>query len=261
MKEGDGMTSSKHICYRTVISITFYLCFSFFALAITAYAWFTITNQNDARLISDLTEIETSYQFYVYQDHYNQGDQLKDLYNQLCLDTEVFCYKEIEEPTINHLFNGSIAPGSRFSFALVITNLTDKQAYLKLDFGGIRSTQAPDAYNLIQIAFEYQVTKISYMNEGVETPDRSTYHPIIRYQNHFGLSSNELYPIVKNVPTLDIYTGSNELIVYFELYFDPSIYGRDLEGNPYPNSNIFMNQTLWIEHLYMMITIHPEEGA
>ena len=73
----------------------------------------------------------------------------------------------------------------------------------------------------------------------------------IDYTN--SLFSNDLvakYPLV-NKMSLN-YLEYSKVVIYFNIYFAPNIYGVDEFGQPYENSNIFMGQIFRINTINMM---------
>jgi len=60
------------------------------------------------------------------------------------------------------------------------------------------------------------------------------------------------------VPVINQDFTSSTVVVYFDLYFDETIYGVDAFGVPNSNSNIFMNQSFTIEHIFMKMSLSPE---
>jgi hypothetical protein len=125
---------------------------------------------------------------------------------------------------------------------------------LQLDLGGLQSIGFDLEVNKIQSAFEYEVTKISYIENEVESEDQKDNGIINYYNQAFTVDNSSLYPLVSNVP-LGIENHSNSIIVvYFDLYFNPTVYGEDEFGIPYTNSNIFMDQIFRVNHIYMTVS-------
>ena len=230
----------------------------YFMLALTVFtvvifAWYTLTDINKASLVSQISGVEAEYEFYVYQDSAKNGSNEVTLVDNVCSIGEDLCYEYIPNPTFSHLIPGYTAPGERFSFAIKITSVGKTEGYLSLDFKHVLSFGYDIDQNKIQIAYEYQVDKISYLNAGVETSDYKDTGSIIYGNQHFNYSNMIVYNLVSNVPFgLEGDTNST-VVIYFDLYFDPMIYGETSEGVPYINSNIFMNQILTIEHLVMSV--------
>ena len=46
----------------------------------------------------------------------------------------------------------------------------------------------------------------------------------------------------------------SKVIIYFDVYYDPQIFGQDLDGTPHTNSHAFINQTIVINDIYMNVT-------
>jgi len=236
-----------------MVSLT-YFTLSLFILTSIIYAWFTMTNTNRASLVAGISGVEAEYQFYIYQDTYRDGSQNPTLENNVCTSGQTdLCYEFISNPTVPTLINGYVAPGERFSFAIRIVSVGSSAGRLRLDLGGLISEGYDLNVNKIQSAFSYEVTKISYIDMGVESQDQKEQAPIVYYQQHFMYDNDGPYQLVENVP-MGQQNGQNSIIIiYFDLYFDPFVYGFDMYGVPYTNSNIFMNQRLIVNHIFMTV--------
>lgn len=236
-----------------MVSLT-YFTISLFILTSIVYAWFTMTNTNRANLVAGISGVEAEYQFYIYQDTYRNGSSSLTLENNVCTPSKTDeCYELITNPTVPTLIPGFVAPGERFSFAIRIVSVGASSGRLRLDFGGLTSQGFDLDVNKIQSAFSYEVTKISYIDMGIESSDQKDQEPIVYYSEHFVYDNNGPYPLVESVP-MGQQNGQNSIIViYFDLYFDPFVYGFDIYGEPYTNSNIFMNQIFTVNHIFMTV--------
>ena len=241
--------------HRMIVVSSMYIILALSLLTVSMYAWFTLTNENSANLVSQISGVEAEYQFYIYQNSLHEGSDELTLIDNVCTYSgEDMCYEYIPNPTYAHLIDGKVAPGERFSFAIKIISVGSTQGRLQLDLGGVESINYDLDVNKIQTAFKYEVTKISYIENDVESTDQKD-NGIINYSNEYFTSElATIYPLVSNVP-LGIESHSNSIIVvYFDLYFDPTIYGEDINGIPYTNSNIFMNQIMKVNYIYMTVS-------
>lgn len=249
--ENKSIHSHKKMIY---VSIT-YLTLSILVFTVSVFAWFTFTNVNDARLIQNISGVEAEYEFYIFKDSTHSGSTDLRLMENLCSPTKTDqCYEYIPNPTTMYIVDGLAAPGDRFSFALRIISVGSTSGYIDLDIGNILSIGYDRIENKIQTAFTHEIKKISLLIDGVEYQDMKDESPTM-YQNGYFNAYDSYYTLVQNAPLVNEGTISSSTIVYFDFYFDPHIYGIDMEGIPYTNSNIFMNQALQIRNIYM--TLHP----
>ena len=65
------------------------------------------------------------------------------------------------------------------------------------------------------------------------------------------------YSMLNNVP-LGYTAVDSVIIIFFDVIFDPTVYGEDEFGTPYTNSNIFMGQSVTINHIYMNLSPNQE---
>lgn len=246
----------KHTYKRMMITSILYLSLSMMIFIVSVFAWFTLTDVNNASLVNNISGVEAEYEFYVFKDSTHSGSTDLRLVENLCSPTNIDqCYEQIYDPTSLTFIDGLIAPGDRFSFALKIISVGSTRGYVDLSLGNIFSYGYSEIENKLQIAFTHEVTKVSKLIDYIESEDIKDQSPTI-YQNGYFLSANNItYPLVTNVPLSREGMIQSATIVYFDFYFDPNIYGVDTEGMPYTNSNIFMNQTLQIKNIYMII--HP----
>ncbi len=240
--------------HRMIIVSSMYIVLALSILTVSVYAWFTLTNINNANLVSQISGVEAEYQFYIYQNEMHEGSQDLTIIDNTCSTGEDLCYLYIPNPTYPHLINGKVAPGERFSFAIKIISVGTSEGRLRLDLGGLQSIGYDLPVNKIQTAFSYEVTKVSYIDDNIESTDQKD-NGIINYTNQYFDSENStLYPLISNVPFGMESDQNSIIVVYFDLYFDPTIYGENALGIPYTNSNIFMDQILIINHIYMTVS-------
>lgn len=234
-----------------VSMVYFMLALTIFTVVI--FAWYTLTDVNRANLVSQVSGVEAEYEFYVYRDSEKNGSNELTLIDNVCLLDEDLCYEYILNPTTNTLIPSYVAPGERFSFAIKITSVGKTAGFLSLDFKDIYSGGYDIIQNKIQIAFYYNVDKISYVNDNVESPDFKDTNGIIYNNQHFAYDNDYVYSLVSEVPFGQEGDVNSTVVIYFDLYFDPMIYGQTSEGVPYTNSNIFMNQIFAVNHIVMSI--------
>lgn len=239
---------------RMLIMSTLYVLSACFLLSITTYAWFIMTNTTKTSLVSAISEVEAEYDFYIYQDSWHDGNENPLLSEQLCdREDDDGCYQLIQDPS--HVFDWmqSIAPGERFSFAISIVSI-GTEAYLSLDMGHIESFGYTDPSLQIKYAFFYEITKLSYIVSGVEGLDQKDVSPTTRFQGYFNQADDAIYPLIHDIPLNHIQGEHVVIVVYFDLYYDPSVIYRDEYGIPFDNLNHLMGQSLAIEDIYMMIS-------
>ena len=240
--------------HRLIMVSTTYIFLALSILTVSVYAWFTLTNENKASLVSQVSGVEAEYEFYIYENQMHEGSDNLTLIDNVCSDGGDLCYRYIPNPTYAHLINGKVAPGETFSFAIKIISVGTSEGKLQLDLGGLQSTNYDIEINKIQSAFRYEVTKVSYIENNQETTDQKDLGTIVHYNQFFTYDNDAFYPLITNVP-LGIENHSNSIIVvYFDLHFDSNVYGQDTLGVPYTNSNIFMDQILIVNHIYMTIS-------
>jgi hypothetical protein len=239
---------------KLIFSVGYFLA-SVLLLTMVTYAWFTLTNTNTAALVATASGVEAEYQFYIYQDNNFDGNPVDPvLTGNVCIDPDSLdCYLFIPNPTSAYLVPRDMAPGDRISFALKITNIGTTDGELSLIFGDVQSYGFELAVNKLQTAYVYGVSKISYVNNEIESPDIKENEGIEYYVQHFVFNQSENYRLVRFVPVSPRDTINNVVIVYFDFYFDPGIKGFDPMGEPLANSNIFRNQMFTIGTIYMTL--------
>ena len=240
---------------KLVFSSILYIAVALTMTTYVTYAWFTITNTNRADLVSNISEIEAEYEFFIYQNQAKDGSDELTLIDNVCLlEDENLCYKFIPNPTSAVMLDGSTAPGEKISFAIRITSVNNQIGVLKLDLADLVSTGYDKDENKLQTAYYYQVDKVSYVNYGIETDDVKDLYDINYHQGFFTYDNDSIYPLVSRVPMRNEENVDTMIVIYFNLYFDPFVYGIDDQGLPYTNSNIFLNQTLTIQHIFMGVS-------
>ncbi len=233
-----------------MMAITYVLIAVLLVTSIT-FAWFTLTNNNKVSLVNQVSGVEAEYDFYVYNDPTHSGSSNLTLINNTTTNDEEYGkYLEILNPTSNILIPGYIAPGEVFSFAIAVQNVGSTNGNVSLSFSQVYSNNYSDADNKIQQAMGYEVTKISYLTEGFETEDYKDINNVDYINSHF---SNETLPRYELVNSMSLnYLEYDTVVIYFNIYFDPHVYGTDPYGIPYTNSNIFMGQTFQINTINMV---------
>ncbi len=240
----------------TIVSLL-YVLFAFFMLMVVTYAWFLLTNQNNANLIQTVSSVEAEYQYYVYNDEAHIGSLEPTLIDNVTTTGEDLAYELVPNPTAPSLIDGYIAPSERFSFAIKITNIGSGLGYLSLSFGQVSSFGFDREENRIQNAVYYEVTNIAYTYDNTETADIKDTSPVYYDSQYFNQSQAFVYNMLKNVPIG--YTPTDSvIIIFFDIIFDHTIYGVDEFDQPYTNSNIFMGQSLTINHIYMNLSPNQE---
>lgn len=237
-----------------------YLLISIFMFSVVTYAWFTITDTNQTHLAVKTSGVEAEYKFYVYKNILHSGSNHMTLIDNVCVIgiKEDLCYEEANNPISPQLIEGSVAPGERFSFAIAIQSLGSTQGYVDLTLGNLESVGYDIEENKIQTAFGYEVTKISYIKDDVETEDVKNLYSYQTF-NHFSHLDDQYYPLITDVSLVYQEQHAGYLIIYFDLYYDPTVFGQDPYGIPYTNSHIFMSQTFHIHDVYMNVS--SQKGA
>lgn len=245
---------STKVYRKLILTSSMYIVLAISLLFVSVYAWFTLTNESNASLVSSISGVEAQYEFYIYQNANHEGSNNPTLEDNVCDIGGDLCYEYIPNPTAPYLFDGKVAPGETFSFAIKITSVGTSVGKLRLELGGIDSIGASSVNDEIQQAFSYNVAKISYIEDGIESSDQKDIAPIEYFSQTFSTEINTEYQLVNSVPLGIDGLSNSTVIVYFNVYFDPTIYGFDTYGTPYTNSNIFMSQIFRINYIYMIIS-------
>ncbi|MGD9605251.1 MAG: hypothetical protein AB7V00_03715 [Bacilli bacterium] len=224
------------------------------------FAWITLSNSTSGSLVATVGEVDAEYSFYIYLDSTKDGNANPSLTNQCLSGSEDGCYfliENTENPLAEsvYVFGGTekVFPNDRFSFALKVKNIGDFASELTLDFLNLVSQGFDIDDNKIQVAYYYEVTKITYLVSGVESADVKDNVGITLYENHFVKDNDLRYHLVENIPLSNTDPNTTEAIVYFDLYFDPLVTGYTLLGEPMNNSNAFENQLFTISQIGIIL--------
>ncbi len=235
------------------INTTLYVFIIFLLITTVTFAWFSVTNNDKAALIVQISDVEAEYEFYVYNDPTHSGSSNLTLFDNVTANpNEYDKYLFIADPTATTLIDGFTAPGERFSFAIKISNIGSTTGHVDLSFSNVESFNYERVENKIQIAYQYSVTKISYISDVMETDDQKDLQDMNYFSQHFEYVSGLSYDLVQNIPLQ--YQDTNSVVIYFDFYFDPFVYGIDENDIPYDNSNIFMGQTLTVYTINMALS-------
>ncbi len=236
-----------------LINATIYVFIIVLMLTTVTYAWFSLTNHNRATLVTQVSGVEAEYEFYIYNDPTHSGSQSYTLIDNTTNNPdELNKYLFITDPTNVTLIDEYSAPGERFSFAIKIANIGTTTGHVTLSLYNIESELYDRVENKIQTAYEYSVEKISYIADGVESEDQKDIQSLNYYADHFDYMSGLRYYLVDHIPLQ--YGEGTSVVIYFDLYFDPTVYGIDAYGQPYKNSNIFMGQKFTIYTIDMVLS-------
>jgi hypothetical protein len=247
------MKKLNHTKMRLMMIITVYLLIGILLITSVTFAWFTLTNENKAVFVAEISGVEAEYEFYIYNDPTFYGSSNLTLINNTTIDEEEYNkYLKVADPTTAQIIPGYAAPGDVFSFAIKVTNVGTTTGKLDLALSNIVSYGYDLEVNKIQTAFEYGVTQISYINNNVESSDQKDILNLNYTVDHFESTNNETYDLITDVPLG--YITDTVVVIYFDLTFDPHIYGEDASGTPYTNSNIFMGQTILVNTIYMNLS-------
>lgn len=235
---------------RLFMMATIYVLIAILLITSITYAWFTLTNHNEALFVTQVSGVEAEYEFYIYNDPSLSDNSNLTLIDNTTSDIETYHkYYLIPDPTSNYLIPEYMAPGDVVQFALKVTNVGTTAGRLSLSLSNVLSQYYDLDVNKIQTAFEYRVVKISYINDGIESVDQKDIENMSYGYNHFSMTDNLTYPLVTDIPLGHI--DNDIVVIYFEFYFDPTVFGEDAQGIPYTNSNIFMGQKLMINRINM----------
>lgn len=235
---------------RLFMMATIYVLIAILLITSITFAWFTLTNENETLFVTQISGVEAEYEFYIYNDSSLSDNSNMTLINNTTTDEENYDkYYLIPDPTSNYLIPDYMAPGDVVQFALKVTNVGTTSGSLSLSLSNVLSQYYDLDVNKIQTAFLYRVPKISYINDGIETTDQKDVLNMNYNEGHFSEQDYLDYELVSYVPLGHV--TNNVVVIYFEFYFDPTIYGEDAQGITYTNSNIFMGQKLSINTIYM----------
>ena len=148
-----------------MMAITYVLIAVLLVTSIT-FAWFTLTNNNDANLINQVSGVEAEYEFYMYNDPTHNGSNNFTLIdNTTTSEDEYNKYLRIINPISNIMIPEYIAPGEVFSFAIAVRNVGTTNGNVTLSFSQVYSSNYPNELNKIQQAMGYEVSQITYTDD------------------------------------------------------------------------------------------------
>lgn len=220
-------------------------------------AWFAVSTETNASLFGQVGGVNVEAILYVYEEPNYLGANNQMVTTHSCSSTEDdHCYRIIPNPTAFQLGNENreLMPGDRFSFAVRIINLGQKNEVMNLVVSNVLSSGYLLDQNQIQRAISYRVTKITTMDSSEESMDiKDTLNISYAGKNlstslFFTLSQGPNYSLVSGIGLMGEGIMS-EIIIYFDLYFDPEVEGFDANGSPVGNSNPFMSQTFMINEM------------
>lgn len=247
---------------KTVLISFIQLLGTFLVMGIVVYAWFTMTDETDTGVVATLPSLDLVLDYYVYRDNDCQGADQTTLQNNLCvLSEDLDCYEHITDLSTATLIDPGrrLFPNDRLSFAIKITNLSDVSGIMTLSLSELVTTGFILPQNKVQIAFAYYVTKIVYVNNGVEGSDVKDNGTIVytsgagEIYTHFSILDNQRYLLASQIAVSHIPNDNQIVIVFFDLYFDPWVGTFDTLGNPIDNSNAFQNQVFTIDKLFVQL--------
>ncbi|OPZ33625.1 MAG: hypothetical protein BWY97_00378 [Tenericutes bacterium ADurb.BinA124] len=220
------------------------------------FAWISLSKSASGSLVTQVGNVEAEYAFYIYLDNSRDGSSNPSLSTNECSSgSDDACYWLIENAENPYIFGDTakVFPDDRFSFAVKVKNIGDFDAHLSLDLRHLVSQGYDIADNKIQVAFEYEVTKITYLVAGTESADVKTSSGITLHTGHFLKNVDDRYAIVENIPLSCTDVNTKEAIVYFDLYFDPLVSGKTQLGVLTNNSNAFENQQFTISQIAVIL--------
>lgn len=224
-----------------------------FLLTSTIFAWVSLSRQAGSSFISNLTDISSDFEFYIYRDSDFNGSGNKLITDECVAIDYENCFENIPNPKVSQIINPEMKPSDRISFALKIINKSSMPIDIRLSFGGISSTGYNEDYNKIQRAFMYEVTAIRYLNGGIEGDDIKSSANIINA--HFESHEVSHYVLLNNFELSKNGTLNDRAVIYFDLYFDENIFGLNDLLESTGNSNVFMNQTLVVNNFYIELDV------
>lgn len=224
-----------------------------FLLTSSIFAWISISKHADGSFISNLTDISSDVEFYIYRDSSFNGSGNKLISDECLAPGDEECFENIPNPKVSQIISPDVKPSDRLSFAIKIKNLSSTQIDIRLSFGGITSIDYPENYNKIQRAFKYEVTSIRYLNNGVEGNDIK--NSANTYSSHFDTNELARYILLDGFELKKNGNANDRVVVYFDLYFDENISGFNELLEPIGNSNAFMSQLFRIDNFYIELDV------
>jgi hypothetical protein len=243
---------NQHQFDRSVLLYTLYLFTSLFIISILTYTGFILQSRVESPLFVYKNEDSFDISFYVYIHQQKEGSsENPNLYESLCVVTLQECYIKIFNPTSKHFLDDHMNPGDRQGYAIEINNL-DENLILDIHLDDLRSAGFDHIFNKAQVAYELEIIQLSIINHA----DNQVSHMDIElFRYHFQHNQNDRYPLIENIKLQKAET----LIIYFDLYFDPTILGQTLDGHSHIDQRIFINQIFTIRHI--TITSRKEESS
>lgn len=233
-----------------VVSIISFVM-AIFLLSSSVFAWIALSKQVDSKdFIVDLTDVSSNLEFYLFNDGETfTGSGTHTISDECEAPGNLNCFQKITKSRTVPIFTSDVKlkPSDRISFAIKIGNLSSKSIDIKLSFDEVSSLGFILNENQIQRAFQYEITAIRYLNGVVESSDVKSGANIST--DHFINDYSGKYLLLDELTLEKKDTLNSKVIVYFDLYFDELVLGKDEFGMSTGNSNAFMNQTLHIKKL------------
>jgi hypothetical protein len=256
-KWGDMMFIQSKNLYILVLT---YVLSSFLLATVVVFAWFAISDHADASFLVETSDLSVDYELYVYKSPNHLGSPTPTLNNNICsTSSETNCYLRIENPESIYLIGDErpVIPNDRFSYAIKMTNNSSENISLDIDFIKVTSTGFDFPFNKVQTSFSYAVTRISYAEilESADIKDNGTIEyagqdPLITH--YFSDIDDETQNLASFIP-LEISGNQKTVIIFFDLHFDPWVWGKDEFGQSTGNSNAFQNQVMIIERIFLRL--------
>ena len=236
---------------------------SFVAMAVIliftiTLAWFAISDQSSTggMQINVVGRVNIGYELYYYVDPAKKGTDTLELVGNTNTTSSPVDNKwwrvgtgfTIGDPDYAESL---IAPGDKMTFCLVLTNLDSKVLHISANFSGIFSflfgteNQPTNPLNRVERAYEFSHRETKYGNStftGLTVPG------VIGVTDTF--EGDTTYEFVSNIVVSPYTTYNSAVMVFFNLYFRPDIYGwDDALDEAYTDSNIFKDQVLKISYI------------
>jgi len=241
-------TQKRHI----VVSLIAFVV-TVFLLTSTIFAWVSLSRQAGSSFVSNLTDISSEFEFYIYRDSDFNGSGNKLITDECVAPGDENCFENILNPKVSQIITPEMKPSDRISFALKIINKSSMPIDIRLSFGGVSSTGYSEDYNKIQRAFMYEVTAIRFLNGGIESDDVKGTANVVT--GHFQSHEVSHYVLLNNFELSENGTLDDRAVVYFDLYYDENIFGLNELQESTGNSNVFMNQTLVVNNFYIELDV------
>ncbi|CCV65963.1 hypothetical protein BN85309420 [Paracholeplasma brassicae] len=230
----------------------FFLTIGLFILTLglftsVVFAWISQSrNASVSPFVASVKDLAIDFDFYRYNDEDTfDGSSSYTLENNTCNNT-TFCYDFLENPTASAVIPQKLKPSDKLSFAITISNRSTTDTTLDLKLNGVMSLGFNQINNQIQRAFKYEVKAVKYLNNSVESADQKT---LFSYANTYFVPEVSNYTLIDDVSLAKQNDANSVVIIFFDLYFDPSIGSYDTNNVLQNNSNAFMNQVFKIDQL------------